>query len=523
MMPPYRTPLAEQGQTQDLSAYERDTGEANFSSAESNLKDTIDWAVHFVRRRAWWILVPACLGAVASAAALLTLPKRYSSVAMLAVVQPQVSPQYLPLQSIVPPSEIIQGIAREVLSRPRLLRIIDELGLYPGERRSDILAEKMRKDVNVEPVGGRGSRDYNAFELSFTADSPHLAQSVNGRLASLFIEENLRKRGDQAERATSFLADQLDEARRRLTEQEERLKDFKMRNLGELPEEQAINVATLTDLRSRLQRTQDQLSRAKQQQTHLTMLLSSHLSRLTSDRAALLSRVTPQHPDVVKKDQEIAQVRTLIQRVQSGNIEPAQPQASVDDIAFAQLRAQAETNAQEIKTLYEDEKRLNAEISQYQKRLNLTPVREQQLAAILRDYEQYKRDYSDLLNKQLQAQLAASLEHQQGGQHFRLVEPPTLPFAPSSPKREKVLLAGTALGILFGVALAFLVHTMDHSFHTEKEVSERYGTPLVVGVPLLLTSTEERSLRLKTIFGFLLAGVLIAVALGAQLYAYCFA
>jgi polysaccharide chain length determinant protein (PEP-CTERM system associated) len=509
----------------DVSVHQREIDQASEAQAEGSLKDTIDWGLNFIRRRTWWILVPACVGALASAVALLNLPKRYSSVAMLVVVQPQIAPQYLPLQSIVPPSEIIQNIAREVLSRPRLLRIIDELGLYAGEKRTDGLAERMRKDVNVEPVGGRGARDFSAFEISFTAESPHLAQSVNGRLASLFIEENLRRRGDQAERATSFLADQLDEARRRLAEQEERLKDFKMRNLGELPEEQAVNVATLTDLRSRLQRTQDQLGRAKQQQTNLTLLLSSHLSRLTSERSALLSRVTPQHPDVAKKDQEIAKLRALLERLQSGTLDSNQPllTAPIEDIGLAQLIAQAETNAHEIKTLYQDELRLNAEISQYQKRLNLTPVREQQLSAILRDYEQYKRDYSDLLNKQLQAQLAASLEHQHGGQHFRLVEPPTLPPAPSSPDAKKVLFGGLAAGLALGVALAFLVHTVDQSFHTEKEVSQRYAVPLVVGVPLLLTSGEQRLLRLKRFGGWLLAGVMIAVAVGAQFYAYRFA
>ena len=44
-----------------------------------------------------------------------------------------------------------------------------------------------------------------------------------------------------------------------------------------------------------------------------------------------------------------------------------------------------------------------------------------------------KQNYADLLGKKQQSQLATSLEKQQEGQQFRLVDSPSLPTVPSSP------------------------------------------------------------------------------------------
>ena len=142
---------------------------------------------------------------------------------------------------------------------------------------------------------------------------------------------------------------------------------------------------------------------------------------------------------------------------------------------------------------YEEQQK--AIISEYQNRLNLTPVREQQLTSLLRDYELSKQDYADLLGKEQQSQLAASLEKQQGGQQFRLVEPPSLPALPSSPKRTKLSLGGLGAGLVLGLAFAFLKELARPTFHTTKEISQRFAAPLVIGLPEILTRAEERNRR----------------------------
>ena len=85
-----------------------------------------------------------------------------------------------------------------------------------------------------------------------------------------------------------------------------------------------------------------------------------------------------------------------------------------EDISLGQLRGQMDANRLELANLSKEEKRLKEELDQYQLRLNATPVREQQLSGILRNYDQLKQDYTELLAKESQSQMAADLEKHQG-------------------------------------------------------------------------------------------------------------
>jgi polysaccharide chain length determinant protein (PEP-CTERM system associated) len=358
--------------------------------------------------------------------------------------------------------------------------------------------------------------------ISFKANDPRLAQEVTSRLTSLFIEENIKSQGSQASTTSKFLQQQLDSAKQRLDQQEWRLRDFKMKNLGELPEQEQANLGTITDLRIQLQNNMANASRAQQQRISLESTLSGNLARLTSERTALLTRLTPKHPDVLKKDTEIERSQALLSRLKSGAPGAPKPLDSfaAEDPVIAQLKGQVETNAVETENLAREEQRLRVEIAQYQSRLKLTPMREQQLAAILRDYELFKQDYTDLLNRQLKSQLTTNMEEQQAGQHFRLVDPPTLPARPSSPKRLKMSLIAIAAGIVLGVAIALLVDFGNRSFYTEKEVARRFSPPLLVGVPYLRTPAEERWRGLRIAFEWVLACLVAVITLAAEFYVY---
>jgi uncharacterized protein involved in exopolysaccharide biosynthesis len=181
---------------------------------------------------------------------------------------------------------------------------------------------------------------------------------------------------------------------------------------------------------------------------------------------------------------------------------------------------QAEGIAGHIANLSQQKKRLETECEQYQKRLNLTPLREQQLAEILRDYNLYKQDYADLSNKRLQSQMATSLEERQEGQQFRLVDPPSLPVKPSSPKRLTIALGGFGVGIVLGLVLAFLMGLRDSSFHSEKSLLQSFSLPLVLGVPLVRTPRELRVRRWRVAVEFLAGCVMILTVFAAEFYVF---
>lgn len=496
---------------------------------ESNLNDTIRGVVGILTRRRWWILTAACCIPIAVVAVALKLPDTYVSQATLLVVQQQVSQRYVESDNTTTIAAAVQAMKLEVLSRNQLAKIIDELGLYASEKEHpapELLVERMLKDVDIQPLETTpGRADFNAFTVAFTAASPRLAQEVTSRLTSLFIEQNLKTRGEQAANTTKFLSEQLDTAKQRLTEQEQRLQAFKTSNLGELPEQQQANLAALSIAREQLSATASSLFQAQQQRLSIESALNERLSRLQAERAALLTRYTLRYPEVIKKDKEIGQIQAVlgsVNGVNKGNpeAENTQDPASPDDPALSGILRQAEANASEMESLSNQQKKLKADSEQYQARLNLTPVREQQLAEILRDYDLFKQDYTGLLNKKLQSQLTTNLEENQEGQQFRLVDPPTLPAAPAGPKRLKICLGGMAGGILFGLVLGFLIETRDGSFHDEKALGQRFALPVVLAMPLVLTPRERRILGWKRSFEWIAGCAMTMAMFAAEFYVF---
>lgn len=260
------------------------------------------------------------------------------------------------------------------------------------------------------------------------------------------------------------------------------------------------------------------LSRTRQQRVYWESLVSGKLGRLQAERNAMLLRLTPKHQDVVKKDEEIAATEELATALRSGRIPPSGLSTAhpVDDPLVLQLQGQLESNFSETEELQRTERSLRAQMAQSQGRLNSAPLKEQELSAIQRDYETYKKEYQDLLANQLNSRMSASLDEQQEGQHYRLVDPPTLPSTPSRPKRKRLSWAAIAGGLLAGLVLAMVRDRFDRSFHSERELRESFQVPLVVGLPLLTTPAEERRKKTGRVFEWIAATALVMVVVAAE-------
>jgi polysaccharide biosynthesis transport protein len=535
---------------------------------ESSLAETLGWILRILRTRKLLILGTAAAIAVATAAVLPLIPQKYTSEAMVLVVKQAVPERYVIPTSSTAIGEELEAMSEEVLSRSRLMGIVDDLGLYSKQRARlapEQIIEKMRKRIDVTPFTTPDRKDFSAFKITFSAEDPQTAQQVTSRLTSLFIAENQKTRQDQAANTASFLSTQLDAVKDKLTQQEARLKDFKMQHLGELPEQQQSNLAILGALQAQLQNVVSNRGRAQQQRAYLESLLNGYrtaaargvpvfvsagsaggrmpspledafveLRRLQAKKAALVDTLTPEHPDVVKVEAEIKRQERVVESLKPKEA-PAQVAAAAsatasapsapatggeDDVSISQLKSQIEANRLEIEDLLKDEHKVQGQIADYQKRLNATPVREQQLADVVRDYELLKLNYADLLSKKQQSQLAASLEKEEEGQHFRVIDPASLPRIPSGPPPILISLGGAGAGLLIGVAMAFLLEMRKNAFQSEKDVMRSMGLVLVLEVPVLLTTSEERSRSWKAAFGAVMGCVLGLVICATEYYVY---
>jgi polysaccharide biosynthesis transport protein len=251
------------------------------------------------------------------------------------------------------------------------------------------------------------------------------------------------------------------------------------------------------------------------------------LSRLQAERRALLSTYTSQHPDVLKKDQEVKLQQAIVDTLKNAKATPQpnqerQPQSAPEteeDLSVVQLTSQLQSNAFEIDNLAKKEQKLRTEIDEYRSRLNLTPVREQQLTSMQRDYDLLRQHYGDLLKKEQESQLATSLEKRQEGQQFRLADPANLPTRPSKPERVTISLGALFGGLVLGCAFAFFAEMKNPAFHSEVEAST-LDLPIVIGVPRFFTPAEERKRTWKRSFEWCTGLALLFAVAAAEYFVY---
>jgi len=508
------------------------------------------WAVA-VRNR-WWILITACAVSLGTIRFSFLIPDRYRSEATILIAKPTVTSQYVVMNNTSNAMDALDTIKREVLSRGRLQQIIDEYGLYPSKTALGTAAvtEFMRGDIELQAMSKDPERrPMNAFLIAFTASDPIVARKVTNRLTLLFIEENKQKQQQMNTGTTNFLHKQVELAKAELDKQEAQIRDYKLKNVGNLPEQAAGNIEILNGLQIQLQGAEANLARARQERTYLQAMLSHYatgesgqpasqsgseielqqdLTKLQGQRDELLARYSPRYPDVVSLNHQIADDEAMLKRLAAGRktvpgasgSESSRGASLWTDSASFQLRSQLEANTVEIADAQKQAKSLAAQIAGYQGRLTLAPVHEQQFEDVQRNYDLAKENYSSLLSKETQSELATEMEAQQGTQQYQVIDAASLPLQPISPNRKKIAIGGLGGGIALGLCMALLVDARDRSFHTEVDVRRSFPVPIVLGIPRLSTPSERRRSARRARFEWAFGCLLVMMLAAAQLFVF---
>jgi polysaccharide chain length determinant protein (PEP-CTERM system associated) len=516
-----------------------------------------DWKKQWqvLRRRRWFLALPAfCVWIVVWAAAWM-MPAVYRSETVILVEQQKVPEQYVVPNVTADMQDRLQSMSQQILGRTRLLSIVKDFNLYPKLRArvtDDELVERMRKDIQVELVQAPNrSGNLTAFKVAYLSNTPALAQKVTAQLTSLFINENLKARQEQSAGTTEFLAAQLEEAGRRLAELEAKIKEFKSQYLGQLPEQVQSNVQILAGLQSQLQQETDLLGKAKQQSVYLETLrtqwrslaetvgsaatagtvtpsvLDQELARLRAQLADLSSHYTDRHPDIRKLKDQIAKIERMKQQMEAqlaathGNgaseavPHPSNPVEMQALSSRMQMESEIQSNKVEIENRERAIRELQNQIGEYQARLNMTPVREQLLAGLTRDYEQSRKNYEQLLAKRDQSGMATDLEKRQEGEQFRVLDPPNLPQKPFSPNRLTLDLIGLVVGLIIGIVVLAGADIADDRIYSKDELATIVSAPILTEVPPLLTALEEsKQIRSEWAQRGALSVIAVLVALG---------
>jgi len=503
----------------------------------------IKFYIDMALRRKWYIIIPLAISIVASYGYYKSLPKIYKATTMILVLPQKVPESYVRPTITTSVSDQLNTISQEILSRTRLEKVIQTFNLYPEMRQKvpmEEVVEAMKKSIEVNlqrrPYSDRAQ---NTFSISHEGKEPQTVMLVTNQLASLFIEEHLKVREQQAESTSLFLSKELSEIEKQLIRKEAEMKGFRERNMGKLPQQLDANLRILERQQQQLQTLATSIKSAEDRslilQNQLEQLKKSaavqiprptaggqtaigeeNLPQRTSDDptvtqwnqlkrelTAARAKYTESHPDVVDLKRKIAKLEPAAKEIlekQRALIEAQQGRASrnepivtsdpATDRLIAQYHEQYTAAVLEAERLRGEEKKLKEEIVSYKKRIEDTPKMEQEFSLLNRDYDLLKTTYQSLKDKKIQSQMAENLEKKQQGEQFKILDPARYPEKPVKPNREMILMIGAFIGLAAGLGLAWFRETLDQSFHSEEELQEDLGLPILATLPNM---KEERT------------------------------
>jgi polysaccharide chain length determinant protein (PEP-CTERM system associated) len=480
-------------------------------------------------RQKWYVIIPFVIVLAAASLFAIVSPKVYSATTTI-LVTPQKVPETFVRPTVTSTTQDrLQSIRQEIMSRTRLEQVISELKLYSSEAKSlgsEEVVNLIRKNIRVEL---RGKEGY--FTISFTGEDPRVTMMVANKLASLFIEENLKLREQQAQGTSEFISVELNATKAKLEEQEKEVTNFKRKFSGELPEQREANLKVLDQLQLLYQRitegirsAQDRKLVVQKQISDTELLLASspnlkdsltspfnpmrdpqevQLEQLKNQLADLQAKYTEKHPDILVVKKRIAELEAKIEKDKLGKkseetitvSELSAPQKGTKkekkeekselrlNPRYKEMEAQLIATELEIERLKEEEGKVKEQINKYRERIENTPIREQAMNLISRDYLNTKETYQTLLKKGQEAQQAENMERRQKGEQFRVVDPARIPQKPSSPDIQKILLFGLLLGMGSGFGLAFFREQMDHSFRDAEDLETTLGFKVLTNIP----------------------------------------
>jgi len=423
-------------------------------------------------------------------------------------------------------------MTRTLLSRPNLEKVVrmTDLDLHaktPDEM--EALLDNLAKKIRINSARGA-----SLYTISYTHSDPKMAKEVVRSLLTIFVENTLGDTRQDSDAAQKFLGQQIMEYEKRLVEAEDRIKEFKRKNVALMPRAGQDYFGVLQESRARLEQAKLELQEVTNRRDELRRQLvgeepvfgfgntsnASHqldgrISKLQDRLDDLLLQFTEEHPDVIA-------VRMVLENMENQREQDQKNPA---------LNFQSNDQSMEQNPVYQQTKislgqaeastvSLQARVKEYTQRIDelaskvdTIPEIEAQLKSLNRDYSLNKSNYDILVGRLESAKLSEKAERTGDDVKFKIVDPPRVPLLPSGPNRLALDSLALLAGIAGGIGLAFLLSQIRPAFYDHRTLQEFARVPVFGVVSRLWTPELLRRKRLEFIV-FVGVGIVLLFVFG---------
>ena len=507
------------------------------------MQELFQQVVGFLRgmwHRRWIGLAAAWLAAIIGVAVVYRIPEKYEASARVYVDTESLLRPLLAGLAIQPNlDQQVSLMSRTLISRPnveKLVRMADlDLRTTSNADREELI-DSITKTIRLE-----GNVQSNLYVISYRDSNPDQARKVVQSLLSIFVESGLGEKQQDTQTAVKFLDVQIKNYEHNLDAAENRIKDFKLRNMGVAGNSQGqdyfgrvaainsqIELAKL-DLQSSEQ-ARDSYKKelageepiflpepAESVSTQVTTDVDARINALKLDLDTLLRKYTPEHPDVVAtdkmiqqlEDQRKAEIEARRKAVTTGKRAPLpldqNPVYQQMKISLADAEAAVASGRARLGGLEGQRRVLTTQA-------NRVPQAEAEFSQLIRDYDVQKKMYENLLARRESAAMGKDVQDT-GVTRFRIIDPPRVSPQPVAPNRLALLglafVFSLGAGLFASLAASQLMPTF-HEARTLREVSKRP----ILGMVSMLPSEALYRLRRRNswLFASGLGGLFAALS-----------
>ncbi len=242
--------------------------------------------------------------------------------------------------------------------------------------------------------------------------------------------------------------------------------------------------------------------------------LQEQLKQAEKELTLLKDKYSDSHPDVIKQQQAIDKLAQQIEGA-SENITDAEGDAHQGNPQYVNLSGQLRATEHELEHLQKVKQDLQNNLAELQANIDRTPLVEKEYLELLRQRQISLEKYAELEAKHREAKLAQTLEEEQKGEAFTLIEPPIAPDKPDKPNRKKIIALGLGGGLAVGLGLTVVLEMLNEVIRGAKALERVTGTLPLVVIPFIETpqdiARKNKRKKLTWLAALIMLVVLVAV------------
>lgn len=471
----------------------------------------------------WYALTIGWIVSLVGFIVVYKLPDNYQASARVFVdTQSILKPLLAGMTSTPNVEQQVSIMSRTLLSKPNMERVMRMVDLDIKASSSKVREQLL--DELVAKIKILGTVQNDIYTLSYNDQNPKLAKDVVQALLTIFVEGSFGDKKQDTSKAINFIDGQIKAYEEKLIQAENALKDFKLRNMGLLAGATGGSGSKLVEMTDSLNQARLELAESEQAKESIRRQvvnmesslkamapgvapnpeIDERIHAVSKNLDALRMQFTEAHPDIVSAKRLIAQLEA--KKIDEAKVRKPDADMATTNPVLQQLKISLSVAEARVASM-------RARVDEYAVRSSrlktltiAAPEIETQLSQLNRDYEINKENYTKLVASRESAKMSDDLNTTTEMMTFRVIDPPSVPFAPAGPHRIRLFSLVFAASLIIGLAGAVLLSQIRPTFLSQIDLLESTGLPILGSVSMKWT-VEEQARRSKKLYGFIVGAV----------------